>query len=287
MFPWWLGNDLHLLFINIVSFQGYGLSENTISGTLVAAFSLRSPPGFSPMVLSTIEGSHGWDNDSRWSFHEHTHHVDRLHGNINILPRTEGFDRAKFISGEFYWQSSFFLQRHNRSCCCPSRAITAALNCWERWTEELRRCPAGPGFWGWASGAAQRCWIRFGSGKFFSAEQQQQRYRLRLSLFVMFWLTGELGTKWSTWASQWWRPYSRAAGFVLGKCNLMNIIIDASHFLTSGFLLVFLCFIGEPDNPCVEDEAVGNFCGSKILEVTLFLLHSLPALRFSQNSFSH
>lgn len=142
-------------------------------------------------------------------------------------------------------------------------------------------------FWGWASGAAQRCWIRFGSGKFFPAEQQQQQYRLRLSLFVMFWLTGELGTKRSTWASQWWRPYSGAVGFVLGKCNLMNIIIDASHFLTSGFLLVFLCFIGEPDNPCVEDEAVGNFCGSKILEVTLFLLHSLPTLRFSQNSFSY
>lgn len=108
MFPWWLRNDLHLLFINIVSFQGYRFSETTISGTLVAAFSLRPPPAFSPMFLSTIEGSHGRDNDSRWSFHERTHHVDRLHGDINILPWTEQFDTAKFISAEYFWQSWFF-----------------------------------------------------------------------------------------------------------------------------------------------------------------------------------
>lgn len=168
MFPWWLGNDLHLLFINIVSFQGYGLSENTISGTLVAAFSLRSPPGFSPMVLSTIEGSHGWDNDSRWSFHEHTHHVDRLHGGINILPWTERFDRAKFISAEFYWQSSFFFYSDITDSVAvppaPSQRLWTAGKGGRRRSDGVLQVLA---FWGWASGAAQRCWIRFGSGKFF------------------------------------------------------------------------------------------------------------------------
>lgn len=108
MFPWWLRNDLHLLFINIVGFQGYRFSENTISGTLVAAFSLRSPPGFSQTVLRTIEGSHGWDNDSRWSFHERTHHMDRLHSNVNILPWMEPFDKARFISAEIYWHGPLF-----------------------------------------------------------------------------------------------------------------------------------------------------------------------------------
>lgn len=45
---------------------------------LVAAFSLRSPQCFSEMVLCTIEESHGLDNDNRCSFHQHSHHVDRL-----------------------------------------------------------------------------------------------------------------------------------------------------------------------------------------------------------------
>lgn len=116
-FPWWLRNDLHLLFINIVGFQGYRFSENTISGTLVAAFSLRSPPGFSQTVLRTIEGSHGWDNDSRWSFHERTHHMDRLHSNVNILPWMEPFDKARFISAEIYWHGPFF-------------SLADTVNCW-------------------------------------------------------------------------------------------------------------------------------------------------------------
>lgn len=130
-FPWWLRNDLHLLFINIVNFQGYGFSENTIRGTLVAAFSLRSPPGFSQMVLRTIEGSHGWDNDSRRSFHERTHHVDRLHSSVNILPWMEPFDKARFIQQKFTGIVFFSLQPHEWYCCGPSRAIAAAPDGYE------------------------------------------------------------------------------------------------------------------------------------------------------------
>lgn len=165
MFPWWLRNDLHLLFINVVSFQGYGFSENTISGTLVAASSLRSPPGFSPIVLSTIEGSHGWDNDSRWSFHERTHHVDRLHGNINILPWTERCDKAKFISAEFYRQSWCFYCDITDSVAVP---LVPSQQLWTvgRWTEELWWCPAAPGFEVGILMHHQKCWIRFGSGNF-------------------------------------------------------------------------------------------------------------------------
>lgn len=145
VFPWWLWNDLHLLFINIVSFQGYGFSENTISGTLVADSSLRSPPGFSPMVLSTIEGSHGWDNDSGWSFHERTHHVDRLHTAILIFyPGRHGLTRLNLFQQNFTGRVDF-LQRHNDTVAVP---LVASQQLWTvgRWTEKLRRCSAGLGF---------------------------------------------------------------------------------------------------------------------------------------------
>lgn len=33
----------------------------------------------------------------------------------------------------------------------------------------------------------------------------------------------------------------------------------------------------EPDNPCVEGQAITNFCGLKSHEITVFLLHSLPS----------
>lgn len=62
----------------------------------------------------------------------------------------------------------------------------------------------------------------------------------------------------------------------------MNVIIDASHLLTSGLLLVFLCFIGEPDNPCAADQASNNVCGFKSHEITPFLLHSLQISAFSK-----
>lgn len=55
------------------------LVTNTISRMLVATFSLRSPQCFSEMDLCTIEESRGQDNDNRWSFHQHSHHVDQLY----------------------------------------------------------------------------------------------------------------------------------------------------------------------------------------------------------------
>lgn len=200
MFPWWLRNDLHLLFINIVSFQEYGLSEKTISGTFVSAFSLRSPPGFSPMVLSTTEGSHGWDNDSRWSFHEHTHHVDPLHGDINILPWTERFDKAEFISAEFYWQSRLFYSDITDSVAVP---LVPSQQLWTvgRWTEELRHCPVGPGFG--AGPLARTGNVELDSDLETFSQQSSNNSSIDFAchcLWCFGWLAGWMGweTKWST-----------------------------------------------------------------------------------------